>query len=63
MKEIFLTVTQAARILELSAESVRSYEKKGLLPALKTGKGMRLFRKQDVENFRSDSKRAKKESA
>lgn len=46
--ESFLTVTEAARILNRSGESVRNYERKGILHASKTARGIRLFRESDV---------------
>jgi len=46
--ETFLTVTEAARILNRSGESVRNYERRGILPATKTARGIRLFRQADV---------------
>jgi DNA-binding transcriptional MerR regulator len=49
MDDIFLTVTEAARILNRSGESVRNYERRGILPASKTARGIRLFRQRDVE--------------
>ena len=56
MEDVYLTVTQAARVLNRSSESVRAYEKKGLLPALKTGRGMRLFRESDVRELAEKQK-------
>jgi excisionase family DNA binding protein len=50
--EQLLTVGESARLLGRSPESVREYEKRGLLSALKTQGGMRLFRREDVENFK-----------
>jgi DNA-binding transcriptional MerR regulator len=51
MEESFVTVCEAARILNRSAESVRAYERKGILPAVKTSRGMRLFREGDVREL------------
>lgn len=47
MDDIFLTVTEAARILNRSGEGVRNYERRGILPASKTARGVRLFRRLD----------------
>lgn len=44
----FLMTTAAARLLNRSAEAVRSYERSGKLPAMKTANGHRLFRESDV---------------
>jgi excisionase family DNA binding protein len=49
----FLTTSEAAKILDLSPDSVRRLEREGLLPALKVGKGHRLFDPRDVENLRA----------
>jgi DNA-binding transcriptional MerR regulator len=46
-----ISATEAGRILDKSAESVRAYERQGKLPALKTTRGMRLFRECDVRAF------------
>ena len=48
MNERLLGATEAGRILQKSAESVRAYERKGKLHAIKTARGMRLFRESDV---------------
>ena len=40
--------TEAARILEVSPETVRHWERVGILPALKTERGVRLFDRRDV---------------
>jgi len=47
-----LTCGEAAKILNRSSESVRAYEREGKLPAIKTGRGFRLFREADVVEFR-----------
>ena len=46
-----LTTSGTARLLELSSESVRAYERAGKLPATRTESGMRLFRRADVERL------------
>jgi excisionase family DNA binding protein len=43
--------TEAARILEVSPETVRHWERVGILPALKTERGVRLFDRRDVERL------------
>jgi hypothetical protein len=50
MAEI-LTASEAARILGCSAESVRRFERIGVLPANKTPRGTRIFRTVDVVKF------------
>jgi excisionase family DNA binding protein len=44
-----LTVADAAQLLRLSVDMVRHLENAGRLPALRTVKGMRLFKRVDVE--------------
>jgi excisionase family DNA binding protein len=46
-----LTVIDVARILKVSGDSVRIYERQGRLPALKTLGGIRIFKRSDVERF------------
>lgn len=41
----------AAKILKVSADTVRLYESRGLLKARRTVSGVRLFRREDVEKF------------
>ena len=52
--EKFLTTGEAARILELSPDSVRSYERDGKLSAIRVGKGQRLFSFAQVEQLRAE---------
>ena len=47
----FVTVTAVAQFLKVSSESVRDYERKGKLKALKTASGIRLFKLRDVKTF------------
>jgi len=54
----FLTTSDAARILEISADTVRANERRGKLHALKTAKGQRLFRREDVLAFKRARKRS-----
>ena len=49
--EEFLTVSDAADILGLSAEMVRVLHRKGQLPAQRTPRGYRLFLRGDVERL------------
>ena len=51
--EVLLTTGESGKELEVSPDSIRRYEKEGLLPvAFKTRHGFRLFRASDVENLR-----------
>jgi DNA-binding transcriptional MerR regulator len=49
-----LTSSAAGRILGLSPDMVRILNDKGLLPALKTVNGYRLFRREDVERLKAE---------
>jgi excisionase family DNA binding protein len=46
-----LTTSDAARILNRSADRVRDLERSGRLPAIKTRSGQRLFSVKDVERL------------
>jgi len=48
MGDDLLMVSEAARILERSPDSVRSYHRTGLLRGIRVGAGMRLFERKDV---------------
>jgi DNA-binding transcriptional MerR regulator len=52
-----LSVSDAAAALGLSAEAVRKLEQRGLLPAIRTSSGWRLFRHEDIERLRQLSER------
>lgn len=54
--EKLLMTTDAARILNRSAEAVRSYERSGKLAATKTANGHRLFREADVRKLADELK-------
>jgi excisionase family DNA binding protein len=47
-----LSVSDAAAALGMSAETVRKLEQRGLLPAIRTVSGWRLFRYEDIERLR-----------
>ena len=58
--EILLTSGEAAAVLEKSRDSVHHYEKNGVLPAaFKTKRGLRLFRREDVEKLKADREKRK----
>jgi excisionase family DNA binding protein len=46
-----LTTSDAARVLQVSADLVRQLARAGRLPALITRSGQRLFWEKDVENL------------
>ena len=46
-----LMTSEAARIIGVSSETIRAWEGSGRLPALKTGRGVRLFNRVDVERL------------
>jgi hypothetical protein len=61
--EIFLTSTDAARLLNRSSQRVIQLERAGKLPAIKTANGWRLFRRGDVEALAAElgtNKRSRK---
>lgn len=47
-EEDFVLVSEAARMPDRSAGTVRFYEATGRLPAIKTSNGTRIFRVKDV---------------
>ena len=53
-----LTTSQAAKILDLSPDSIRRFEREGILSAIRVGKGQRLFRQAEVETLRVERKKA-----
>ena len=46
-----LLTSEVARILDVSPETVRLWERLGRLPALKTARGVRIFDRRDVERL------------
>ena len=53
MDDPYLEPAQVARLLGVSADTVRRWERLGLLPAIRTARGSRLFRRADVEALRA----------
>jgi len=49
-----LTVTGAARILGVTPETVRYYDRQGILKTLRTESGIRLFLREDVERLAAE---------
>ncbi len=48
----YLKIGEASRVLGVSVSTVRLWEKGGLLKVVRTAKGQRLFRREDVERLR-----------
>ena len=56
MNEKLLTITEAAKILGVSLDTLRRWDKNGKLVAIKKDGGThRYYRKEDLEIFSSDS--------
>lgn len=49
-----LLTGDVARILEVSPDTVRLWERQGRLPALRTVRGVRLFDRRDVERLATE---------
>ena len=50
-KTKYVTTSTAARMLGLSSESIRSFAVRGILPALRTESGVRLFERTAIEDL------------
>jgi DNA-binding transcriptional MerR regulator len=56
MSEMFLTVSQAARVLDVSANTMRDWHKSGkLVPSVLTPQGWRLYAQAEIEEIRKCS--------
>jgi excisionase family DNA binding protein len=53
-----ITVSGAARILEVSEDTVRRLHAAGVLPASRTPAGMRIFARGDVERVATERARS-----
>jgi excisionase family DNA binding protein len=58
-----LVVSDVARLLGLTPDAVRYHERAGRLPAQRTPGGVRVFRREDVEKFKTLRKHERKELA
>lgn len=47
----YLLTSEVSRLLNVSAQTVRSWERRGLIHAVKTDRGVRVFDRVDVERF------------
>jgi len=56
----YFTVTEAARFLEVSSDSIRRFENEGILPvAMRIGKGHRLFALAELEKLKARRKKSR----
>ena len=46
-----ITVSEAARALEVSEQTARNYEARGILKGFRLSNGVRIFRREDVDQF------------
>jgi DNA-binding transcriptional MerR regulator len=54
MSEIYLTVSQAARVLDVSANTMRDWRKSGkLVPSVTTPQGWRLYAQAEIEQIKT----------
>jgi excisionase family DNA binding protein len=53
----FLSVNGAAKILNIAAQTVREWERRGRLHALRTETGTRIFSRFDVEQLAAEQRR------
>jgi DNA-binding transcriptional MerR regulator len=62
---VLLTPGEVAKMFGLTPDAVRGWERRGLLRAIKTPTGRRLFRARDVERFinHRGARRAEREAA
>ena len=49
-----LSVSEAARRLKVSAQTVRDWADRGKLPAMRTAGGQRIFQRDDIERARQE---------
>lgn len=54
MQKRFLSVSEAARVLGMSADWVRLQERTGKLAAIKSAGGVRLFALEDVQRLAAE---------
>lgn len=53
-----LTVSEAARELNVAAQTVRGWADRGKLPNMRTASGQRIFQRTDVERMREERRTA-----
>jgi excisionase family DNA binding protein len=54
MTAIYLQTYEVAKRVGRSSETIRLWERLGRLPAIKTGRGMRLFHEDDVAKLEAE---------
>ena len=47
----FLTVSEAARELDVAAQTIRTWADSGMLPNARTAGGQRIFQRADIDRF------------
>jgi DNA-binding transcriptional MerR regulator len=57
MNNEFMLASEVARIKDVAPATVRQWESKGLLKALRTANGTRIFARSDVEKFERPRRR------
>ena len=50
----FVLVSEAARILSVTQQTVRLWERTGRLPAIRVSGGVRVFRRDEVERLAAE---------
>ena len=60
METSYLMASDVARLLEVSSDTVRNFDRRGQLRAIKTAKGYRLFLREDVLRFKRRREKAKR---
>ena len=58
-----LTVSEAARALDVAAQTIRDWADRGKLPAMRTNGGQRIFHRSDVERVQQERRTAHGEEA
>jgi excisionase family DNA binding protein len=61
MTAIYLQTYEVAKRVGRSSETIRLWERLGRLPAIKTGRGMRLFHEDDVAKLEEELARKARE--
>jgi excisionase family DNA binding protein len=49
-----LTTSEAARVLQVSAETIRIWADAGKVPCVRTDNGFRVFRREDIERVNAE---------